>query len=92
MDEIVSVLSCARVNESYFGGKTWSPSTFYYGLYRECRGGNELLDFRSFINMRSGEGGLTSFNNNNRANFPVKKSAIKLSGESIFGDYSKKLS
>lgn len=34
--------------------------------------------------MRSGERGLTSFNNNNRANFPVKKSAIKLSGESIF--------
>ena len=33
--------------------------------------------------MRSGEEGLTSFNNNNRANFPVKKSAIKLSGASI---------
>ena len=61
MDEIVSVLSCARVNESYFGGKTWSPSS------------------------------LTSFNNNNRANFPGEKSAIKLSGESIFGDYSKKI-
>ena len=34
--------------------------------------------------MRSGEEGLTSFNKNNRANFPVKKSAIKLSGKSIF--------
>ena len=34
--------------------------------------------------MRSSEGGLTSFNNNNRANFPVKKSATKLSGKSIF--------
>ena len=34
--------------------------------------------------MRSGEEGLTAFNNNNRANFPVKKSARKLSGESIF--------
>lgn len=34
--------------------------------------------------MRSGEESLTSFNNNNRANFPVKKSATKLSGKSIF--------
>ena len=34
--------------------------------------------------MRSGEEGLTSFNKNNRANFPVKRGAIKLSGKSIF--------
>ena len=42
--------------------------------------------------MRSGEEGLTSFNENNRANFPVKKSATKLSGKSIFWRLLEKLS
>ena len=41
--------------------------------------------------MRSSEGGLTSFNNNNRANFPVKKSATKLSGKSIFWRFLEKI-
>ena len=46
---------------------------------------------RSFIILRSGES-LTSFNRNNRANFSgEKKSAMKLSGESIFLEYAKKL-
>ena len=40
--------------------------------------------------MRSGEESLTSFNNNNRANFPVKKVQQSFPESLFFADYSKK--
>ena len=57
----------------------------------ECRsGGNKLSNVKSFIILRSGED-VTSFTKGNSANFSVKNGKMKLSGESIFLEYAKKL-
>ena len=57
-------------------GKRYSrPSSFYYGVERECRGGgNKISNVRSFIILRSGEG-LTSINTDNNAIFSGKTKA-----------------
>ena len=64
---------CTCVSQRHFGGKTWSPSSFYYEFSRECRGGeNKISNVRSFIILGTGER-VTSFTKHKNANFSSEK-------------------
>ena len=90
--DFLSTAYCSRVNQRHFRGKTWKPSSLYYGFYRECRsGGNKLSNVTSCIILLTGED-LTSFSINNCTNFFGEKTLNEAFGRRFFWEHTQKKS